>query len=555
MVSGASPKCSPLFRYGSVLVVLLLCLACGAPASAAAAPPNDDFLSAQLLSGALPIGATATNVGATHQQGEPGHAPLISAGHSIWFRWEATSTEAVTIATCGSDMPTILGVYVGSTLSTLAEVADNTWDWPGCEFEEGTQASFTAISGKIYSIQIDGNAYQETSGPPVSGEGVVKLQIHHRQAPANDDFANAKTIQLDSLAESAPNFGATKEAGEPDHQGDQGGASVWFKFTAPRTGGALVQVNGGSAGRESLIAVYTGTAVNGLTPVSAVELWGKSSLAFPSVAGVTYRIAVDGKYNPVSETASMDEPEILLSTYPGNDAFEDPRPLTSGPLGGGSADNGLGNIGATKQIGEPDHAGNRGGSSVWFIWKAPESGSVHLSACEATFHTLLAVYTGSMIGSLTPVVASSNPQSPACSMFAQTPGEVSFNVDAGTVYRIAVDGYEGARGTFNMEMHTSTERLQPGESAREAKSDPPRTKLARRHVNRRRGIAVFHLRASEAGSRFLCQLDARRFVACGPTVVYRNLESGRHTFRSKAVNSSGEPDPTPAVFRFRIGRL
>jgi hypothetical protein len=548
----------PLRSSGGLVAALLLCMACNAPESLAAAPSNDDFADAQSLSGSLPIEVSATNVAATRQEGEPGHAPMPSGGHSVWFHWEAPSTEVVTVGTCGSEIRPIIGVYVGSALDALTEVAGNTWDWPGCGFEEGTQATFKAIGGKTYSIQVDGNTYHGPSEPPVTGEGAITLQIRHRSPPANDDFADAETIQPDSYSVSAPNYGATKQAGEPAHQGDVGGASIWFKFTAPRTGGYLLQSDGGPGGHQSLMAVYTGASVGGLTAVQTTEMWGGTALAFSVEAGVTYRIAVDGRYDPATESPFMDEPEISLSTYPGNDDFEDAYPLTDGPLGGTSGTFGLGNVGATKQPGEPDHAGNRGGASVWFAWTAHESGSVRLSACEASFHTLLAVYTGSTLTGLTSVASSNNPQSPACVMGEQVPGQVSFNVEAGTVYRVAVDGYEGAWGSFGLEMQTSTELLPSRHVdtpplARQA-STPPRTRIAGRHVNRRRRVAVFRLRSSEPDSNFFCKLDSRPFVACGSTVAYRKLRPGRHTFESKAVNSLGEPDPTPSVLHFGIQR-
>ena len=52
---------------------------------------------------------------------------------------------------------------------------------------------------------------------------------------------------------------------------------------------------------------------------------------------------------------------------------------------------------ATKQAGEPDHAGAPGGQSVWFSWTPPQR-RVLLSTCTHESaedpDTLLAVYTG-----------------------------------------------------------------------------------------------------------------------------------------------------------------
>ncbi len=530
-----------------MLVVLAVGLPCGASSASTAAPANDNFENAQQLSGALPIELLASNVGATHQVGDPDHSPQPSGGHSIWFRWEATNTEAVTISTCGSAMPTILAVYLGSALGGLSEVAGTTWEAGGCLFQEGTQATFRAIAGKIYSIEIDGNTNHESSQPPVSGEGAVALRIRHRLPPANDDFAAATTLEP-GLSARAPNFGATKEAGEPNHHGDPGGASVWFKFTAPKTQGALVQLNGGSIRSHHELAVYTGSSVAGLTPVAGSAPWEESEL-IPVVGGRTYWIAVDGTYDPVTETPDMDEPEISLSFGPGNDDFKDAYPVShANTLSWTFVDSGLDNVGATKQAGEPDHAGNRGGASVWFQWTAPESGSMQVSACSTDFPTILGVYTGSSLGTLTPVASTSRP----CGVAEGAPGVNGFNVDSGKTYWIAVDGVDGAWGTFGLVMHTSKERL---EGPAPAMGKPPQTKISGRRVNPRARTAQFHLAANELGSHFLCRLDSRPFKRCGGTVTYRKLAPGRHTFRSKAVNTAGEPDPTPIVAHFTIPRL
>ncbi|MFL5873121.1 MAG: hypothetical protein ACJ75T_06575 [Solirubrobacterales bacterium] len=459
----------------------------------------------------------------------------------------------MTVATCGSAMPTIIGVYIGDTLSSLREVATNAWDWPGCGLQQGVQATFKAIAGRVYSIQVDGNIYHEPSQPPVSGQGAVALQIRHRPPPPNDDFADAEAIQLGGLNRSVPNFGATKEVGEPDHRGDKGGASVWYKLTASRSGGALIQVSGGSVGHDSLIAVYTGASVDQLTPVPGTEVWGSSTLAFPVTAGVTYRIAIDGKYDPATESPFMDEPEMGVSLFPGNDDFEHAWSLPSGPLGGTAGINGLGSIGATKQPGEPDHAGNHGGASVWFTTTALENGSAQLSACGASFRTLIAVYTGPAVGALTPIASSDNPQAPACALGGGTPGEVEFNLDAGTTYWIAVDGYEGAWGTFALQMSTSTSRL-PDRPIAPGRVVDPQTRIAKRHVNRRQRVAVFHLESSDPAPRFLCKLDSRPFAPCGSTVRLKRLKPGKHSFAARSVSEAGLRDPTPVVFRFSIPR-
>ena len=55
------------------------------------------------------------------------------------------------------------------------------------------------------------------------------------------------------------------------------------------------------------------------------------------------------------------------------------------------------NIGATKETGEPNHAGNPGGKSIWWTWNPVSAGPVTISTAGSTFNTVLGVYTGSTV--------------------------------------------------------------------------------------------------------------------------------------------------------------
>ena len=129
--------------------------------------------------------------------------------------------------------------------------------------------------------------------------------------PANDNFANATVISLVSSpmqftgSNIYPNA-ATKEAGEPSHAGNQGGHSVWWKWTAPGTGPVTFDTRGSLF--DTTMAVYTGSAVNALTLVgqnddeSATPHINTSLVSFTATAGTTYYLAVDGWY---SSTATV----------------------------------------------------------------------------------------------------------------------------------------------------------------------------------------------------------------------------------------------------------
>lgn len=124
---------------------------------------------------------------------------------------------------------------------------------------------------------------------------------------------------------------------------------------------------------------------------------------------------------------------------PGNDNFGRRRNLR-GSVGSVSC----ANRGATKEPGEPAHAGATGGLSVWYSWSPAETGAVTFSTGENTFDTLLNVYTGSTVSSLTSVAGNDDASS------GGNRSSVTFTAVAGTVYHIAVDGWAGAAGAANL---------------------------------------------------------------------------------------------------------
>lgn len=106
---------------------------------------------------------------------------------------------------------------------------------------------------------------------------------------------------------------------------------------------------------------------------------------------------------------------------------------------------------STKQSGEPNHAGNAGGKSVWFQWTAPGAGLVTVDTHGSSFNTLLAVYTGSDVSALTAIAGNDDDGS------ANGASGLTFTASAGTVYRIAVDGFNGASGQIALNIQFNTD--------------------------------------------------------------------------------------------------
>jgi hypothetical protein len=158
-------------------------------------------------------------------------------------------------------------------------------------------------------------------------------------------------------------------------------------------------------------------------------------LTFEAVANTVYKIAADGKHGV---QGSID---LRVESRPKNDDFGSAETIRSKipVFWPGST------LLATKQVGEPNHAGDPGGHSVWYSWTAGGNGKVVATACTSTFDPLLAVYTGAALESLTPVATVSG-ESDGCEQGTSR----MFTVAKGVTYRFAVDGAGGEDGHFEL---------------------------------------------------------------------------------------------------------
>lgn len=127
----------------------------------------------------------------------------------------------------------------------------------------------------------------------------------------------------------------------------------------------------------------------------------------------------------------LDMPSCLAEP---NDAF----PLTTGlyPTFGSE------NVFATKEVGEPNHAGNAGGHSVWAVFTPTVTSPVQIDTHVSGFDTLLAVYTGSSVAALTQIAANDDDGTVGGT------SSLTFQALAGTTYKIAIDGKNGATGIY-----------------------------------------------------------------------------------------------------------
>lgn len=232
------------------------------------------------------------------------------------------------------------------TLSIAIILTDGTWPDYTWNHEVERDRFLDPDSG--YAVIVaDGTADSSTSSgsPPDAPSltwGVSTTSIFHGAAqyvctqftpPAicefepgaliNDDFADALEITIaggegefgsggwpHTPTDGETLIGATKEPGEPDHMGDPGGHSIWFKFVADTTGPWFVYAltaESDDAPTSPLLAVYTGASVGALTEVTydtppasdtitgaCGDQWETYGEITSLTMGTTYYVAVDG---------------------------------------------------------------------------------------------------------------------------------------------------------------------------------------------------------------------------------------------------------------------
>ena len=240
--------------------------------------PHGAFAAAEAITGPRGV-ALGDNTAATKEPGEPEHVGN-PGGRSVWYRWTAPAAGTVTVDTFGSDFDTLLAVYRGSSLADLELVAAN-------DDADGSQSrvTFRVVEGEEYRIAVDGYG---------GAAGSIVLNWQVLAPPPNSSFANAVELVGPSGTIRGDSTGSSKEPDEPDHAGSAGGSSVWYRWTAPQDGVAIVDTFGSDF--DTLLAVYRGSSLGLLDHVAANDDAGRpqSRVTFRVAEGDDLRIAVDG---------------------------------------------------------------------------------------------------------------------------------------------------------------------------------------------------------------------------------------------------------------------
>ncbi len=343
---------------------------------------------------------------------------------------------------------TSLAVTAGA--STAANVALPTQSTtPGAATLSGTvsEAGSNAALGGVFVVALRASDFRNAGGAVTNAAGQYSLNVAagdyklafidstgghnmewHDNQP-NTGLATATSVTAPAVTNAVLDANTGSMAGTiiDDPSGEPLGCA-WVIAIGPTgaiAGGAVTAANGTYTIAGLAPGTYRATIVDpngGRTQ----EYWDNSA----DYAGAT----------PIAITAanSVTVDAALGYLPPTNDDFDNARTIAgaAGTIDGT-------NHGATKETGEPNHADNEGGKSVWYQWTAPSTGTFSFDTCGSDYDTVLAAYAGTTVNALSPLGSDDD----GCGQGGGG-SEISFAATTGTTYRIAVDGFDAGSGNF-----------------------------------------------------------------------------------------------------------
>jgi predicted esterase len=254
-------------------------------------PPAHDSFSAAMPIDAMPFSTIAATRSASAEEGEP--RPCGEVGATVWYEVTARDDVHVDLDTFGSDFDTVLAVYAGDTIGDLAPIACSD-DATG---RLSSRVIFEASAETTYRVQVGG--FGGEYGRLVLSGQTFSLPPPPPPPPPptaleNDHFDDALVISSLPFSDVKFTEGAGVEPDEPQPCGEIG-STVWYRFT-PQTI-TTVEVNTTGSGFDTVLAVYTGDAIDQLAVLDCIDDSGgtlQSQVVFEASAGSTYWIQAGG---------------------------------------------------------------------------------------------------------------------------------------------------------------------------------------------------------------------------------------------------------------------
>jgi hypothetical protein len=357
--------------------------------------------------------------GATQESGEPNPNGRTEGW---WFNYTPTVNQTVNLTALGGTTgggygDNVVYAYTGSSVNALAAVGIT---------QTGYWFSFSAIAGTTYRLRVSPDIYAT-----LNGEGRLFLTAGSLES---DDFASAAALTLLAAGtESAATFDlrhATLQHAEIYGNGRL--ETQWWSYTPTMTQVLNVGAAGGTGGGSFYTGIetriFTGTAVNNVSPVATSDIAYTDNKAFVANAGTTYLLrAQSGIYATLQGRTTL----TIRAGGLANDNFADAAavaPMTSGQSSSSSFDMRP----STFEVNEPGLPGaNTPGRSMWWSYTPASNQSVWVGGVGGvpggTYQGWVPqVYTGSTLATLATVTTTAGPVG----------DQQTFAAVAGTTYRI-----------------------------------------------------------------------------------------------------------------------
>ena len=323
-----------------------------------AGPANDRIDQATVIAGDVHAITTSNDL-AQYQRGEPFIGSVLRP-NTVWYQWTPSTSGLATISTQGSDIDTLLGLYLGAQASELQLL------------ETSDDASETDTSSVIRAHVVAGVAYTIAIAGKRDVQGSYSLSI----AVADTGSTQAQNTRIDAaeaVAGDAPQFAAELTHVLPDadtgsdlvEASGQEASSRWWQWRAPQDGRIVLSSQGSEVVPQ--LELYVGETPQRIVLLDADKGSGG-----------------DGEFSRVTATVQADRNYYIRASSPFS--FQ------------GAVDLAITYIGATEPTGVQQLAGDSGsvaaaivaaGTRAW-QWTATDDGLVQfsLSRGEPTEHTL-----------------------------------------------------------------------------------------------------------------------------------------------------------------------
>jgi hypothetical protein len=422
-------------------------------------PENDNFADAAKLA---PGGGVveAFNTFATMEAGEPKHGLTSAPGGSLWWNWSPSESGTMHVDISGSDIDGVVAVYYGTSLGSLVELASNL---P----LDGLRPDFVQFDGKkgktyrivVASLESDDLGYirlrAEVNGQPDINPPYVSVI-----SPPNGLVTTEKRVELiGSAVDPSPNSSGIWEVSVRVNNGigvTAVGAEEWSIPVVLSEGLNKIEVfaldyshnvskpfrmeldyrapdvpndhfsNATQMNRDRLMADGSQTQFALSQPIAGVE---------------EILVKLNGRVVDASgyEVFKFNSRVLVMAKPPASGAeVEVFHPVwTSQPVNTDKA---------TRETGEPEHAGNEGGGSVWWAFTAPYDGLLSVGTVNTRIDTVIGAYVGTRVNRLGFVT--SNDDDLALAELEDNPGysRITQALKKGMTLMVAADGFGDMRG-------------------------------------------------------------------------------------------------------------